>query len=146
MKIDEHGHGELDKYEQQVRVEFISMLRQLADWYEARPNMMAPCVDTFRLYSCTKPEFLALRREAGLSVKDMDGDYVKFTMPLPGDWKFQLYTNKKHTCQRVKVGTQIIKAKPEVLLPAEPEKVIDVYEWQCDEPLLAESNGQPQPA
>jgi hypothetical protein len=56
--------------------------------------------------------------------KQMDGFRVEFNF------------HRETVCTRVKVGQKVTPAKPAVVLPAEPEKVEDVYEWKCPESLL----------
>lgn len=138
--IDENGKPILTEQQENDRKAFISSLRGLADWYEAKKELPAPVLKMdAALYPDTADQFRALARVIGSSKKEQYGDFDDY-MRLVKDFgrcEFKLVIEKQKTCNRVKVGEKVIPAKPERLLPAEPQKVVDVYEWDCGS-ILAE--------
>lgn len=127
---------------------YLSGLREFIAWYEARPNMPAPYGSTEALFasSCWTPqETAALIREAGSvdKIGEKTSDYSHVVKRFPGDCQWRMIIDKEKTCRRVKVSDRVIEAVPERIIPAEPERVEEVFEWKCDEPLLASlTNGK----
>ncbi len=123
------------------RTEFIAGMRELADWLEDHPDVKRPSIwtTTINIFAADKEKLIELRRATGLSQKVEAGEFFMFRKEFRGGWKVDLNVNKQHTCERVKVGTKVVPAKPprSIELPAEPEKVEDVYEWKCPETILA---------
>lgn len=40
-------------------------------------------------------------------------------------------------CEKVQVGTKVVEATEEQVIPAQPEREEPVYEWKCPESILA---------
>lgn len=132
----------LTETQQHERTEFIAGLREMADWYESRPELRAPdYIDPFTFFARNKEHFLELRRAADLHHKEEScGEWLCFNKRCRGKVRLQITIEKEKTCRRVKVGERVLPAVPEHTVPAQPERVEEVYEWRCDEPLLA--NGE----
>lgn len=139
MKINDNGTIELSESESKHKAAYIAGLREFADWLESVPIEAPISCDGFRVFTYRKDVLLAMRRATGLSQKEMQGDYLRFIKHFSGGHYFQVYSDKKNTCERVKVGEKTIPARPETVLPAEPEKVVEVFEWLCPESILADS-------
>lgn len=122
----------LETYDQRDRDNFIATLKQLLDWYEQHPDMPAPpCKLNLGLYATSKDEFIELRRVCGLTDKWSGDDDIGFVKEMPYG-HLLLFTDKQHTCRRIKTGERIVPEQP-----AQPARIEPVYEWVCDEPLLA---------
>lgn len=143
----ETGRPELDEYEQRDRTQLIAGLRAMADWYEARPNLPSGYSCDLILWTHSKQELAAVIRECGTLEKSYtkEEESVRLRKRF-GPIEFRLLAHKVDTCDRVKVGEVIEPAKPArtLELPAEPEKVVEKFEWRCHESILATS--QPAPA
>lgn len=143
MLINERtGQPELSEEEKQSRLNLIAGLREIADFYESRPNLPAAYGVNLSLVATSKAELASLVRAAG-SLKKVEAyspDNMKLSRMF-GPIGFHILANKNDTCERVKVGEEIVPAKPArtVELPAEPEKVVERYEWRCPDSILATS-------
>lgn len=127
------------------RSAFIAGLRVFADWIESHPGAPLPFSQDFVRLAYTKEEFLEWRRASGLTEKSEYGSEhlafrKTFTPPLSYPWiRYHLVIEKQKTCQQVQVGTRVVPAEPEKIIPATPAREEPILEWQCDEPLLAEA-------
>lgn len=120
----------LSDYRQEFREQFIVGIREFADWLEAHPGVPAPD-QAFNVYAYTKEDFLEWRRAAGISDKTADANFIIWRKMF-GPIQFDINCNKEKTCRKVKTGERTLPAEP-----AKPERIEEVYEWVCDEPLLA---------
>lgn len=136
MKIDEDGSIRLSDDEQTEKAAYIAGLREFANWLESKPIGRPHSDGRILFCSQSKKEFFAIRRACAIAEKDLHGDYVHFVKRFSGDVSFVLFAEKSLTCERVKVGTKIVPAKPQVTLPAEPEREEEVWEWQCPDSIL----------
>jgi hypothetical protein len=130
----------LNEHQQKRREEYIAGLREFADWLEAHPDFKMPWYGhTVNVFCDKVADFVEARRAAGLRDKTADPNYIMFAQKFSGGWKLDININKEKTCERVKVGEEIVPAKPArtVELPAEPEKVVEKYEWKCPESIIA---------
>jgi hypothetical protein len=136
MRVNDDGSITLSDEEQRDKAEFIAGLREFADWLELKP-IDAPR-SCRRILFCVHStcDLIAVRRACALSEKNMEGDYVHFAKRFRGGISFSLFASKELTCERVKVGTKIIPAKPEMVLPATPEREEEIFEWRCPDSIL----------
>ena len=112
------------------KADFIQAMREQLDWLESKPDLRRPLSTLqFDWFADTKEEYLELRRAAGVNAKLDRGPYLSFSLPFRRNNIAFINIEKEKTCKRVKVGTKTVAATP--------EREEDVYEWQCDEPLLA---------
>lgn len=119
------------------RTEFIAGLREMADWYEAHPDMRAPRYASINIFAEDKADFISLRRASGLRDKH-DGDvWMYFSKHFRGELEIQINVEREKVCRRVQVGERVVPAQV-----AKPETVEPVYEWKCDSIL----EGTEQPA
>ena len=118
--------------------DFAEGLRQIADWYEANPDVACPAgqLDVY-----DEPENKArvadLLRRLGNPIKKeaLGDDLFTFTRMFNGiALRFVFY--RSTVCTSRVVGTRTIPA--ESAREATPERVVDVIEWDCGA-LLSES-------
>lgn len=142
MEIDETtGRPILDEFEQKQRTDYITGLRSLLDFYESRPNMPAanPWIPTeVWVMPNNKEELQAIIRTAGSLEKkgSIRDDSMELRREFSANIVLRIIIDKQKTCERVKVGEEVVEAQPERIIPATEEKVVDVYEWKC-EPILS---------
>lgn len=114
----------LSDYQKSDRAEFINGLRDLANWYGEHPDLEAPgAYGGFNIYTQSPEHFAELRRILGVSEKQSVTDTIYFRKSFGSYVKLDININKEKTCEKVKVGTRIV--------PAQPERVEEVYEWKC---------------
>lgn len=118
--------------------EFARSLRQLADFYEDRPNLPQPSTSL----CAYMPKSLA--RETMSSIgnfeKEYNGDYFSALKTI-GGLELRFATPRENVCEKVVVGTKLI---PRQVLPATAETIIEAHEeeiteWQCH-PVTAPAN------
>lgn len=116
-----------------------ALLRAQADWIEKLPEDFYVCPDSVLVYCADKERFQrAVKAIGGAWSKKGGEDYFSAMKELCGeDDAIKVYTNREEVCERVKVGTKVIPAKPELVVPATEERVIDVFEWKCPESVLS---------
>jgi len=66
---------------------------------------------------------------------DDAGTWVNANKPF-GQHSLQVTIERQKVCEKVKIGTKVILAKPETVIPASPEKEEDIYEYKCPESFL----------
>lgn len=119
----------------------IDGLRQLASWLEQHPTVPATS-DTVMSYVCdNKEEFTELAREMGSFQKKPTEYYMFLEKHFSGEVIFRLIGDRRNVCERVVVGSKIVQATPEIIIPAKPEHEEDIVEWRCA-PILEEKNGE----
>ncbi len=117
---------------------FVRTLREVAEYIESRPfDEDLQFIDPDFYVHCTdKNQFGEAAAAAGNFEKSSDGEYLHATINF-GYTKFQIEIAKEFSCRRVKVGEKVIPATEEHTVPAEPERVEDVYKYECPESFLA---------
>lgn len=117
--------------------EFISSLRELADYYESNPNTPVPTYPILNIFASNDPEIAKRQfRQFGA----FDKEYLEawfVARKKVGGITLDLCAPRDQVCQKVVTGTRtipehVVPASPEMLVP---EKVEEIYEWQCD-PVL----------
>lgn len=130
----------LDAEQTRQRTEFIAGLREMADFFDARPDLKTPSQHiktNINLFAKDKAELLELRRQMGNVVKREWGtfnEYIALRKAFRGGFSIDVNILKDNTCERVKIGEEVVPAKPArtIELPAEPEKTVEKYEWHCN--------------
>ena len=79
----------------------------------------------------SKEEFARTVKAFGPGRKDADNDGLLFFPELAAGSGLRIFGFKDRCCERIQVGTKVIPAREETVLPAAPEQVIPVYEWHC---------------
>jgi hypothetical protein len=129
--------------------QFAAVLRRIATVYEQSPDIP-------KLYNLTngaefvfchsKESFAAAVKAFGPGRKDADAEDLLYFPELTRGTAIRINGFKSNMCERVKVGTKVIPAKeqlviPEHVIPATPERTEDVYEWKCS-PFLETPGGE----
>ncbi len=128
--------------------EYVKALRELAEFVEKTDlpdqvkDFYGEKVDSFDppklfLYLRSKPEFVDIVSKIGAYEKTKTGGFVGVKKILPSGASMMLDIHSEQICKKVKVGTRIVPAREEEIIPAEPEQEEDVYEWQCPESFNA---------
>lgn len=126
-----------------LRTDFITGLRKLADFYEFHPDFPLPgYIPECLAYATTREDLARLARQLGHADKSVDDSYFNLRRSFGGGVRLRIYSTRSNVCQRVVVNKRHV---PEAVVPAkaaEPETVIpahdeEVVEWICDESILA---------
>lgn len=121
-------------------------LNRIAFWLTKNAEVLPEMTQFNTLSQCLsgKAEITAcahvLHKLTGRTTKDIDkADDGYYRLRVVGLKRMSLYifAVKARVCRRVKVGTRIIPDQPEKVTPAIPEHEEPIYEWTCDEPILA---------
>lgn len=118
--------------EQQRRRDYLTGLRELANFLESHPDLPIPGEMAHQVYVFSRERLAAVAREPGVrweKSSDAGSDYFKLRVPFCGDQSYEVFTTRDEVCRKVVTGTRLI--------PATPEHEVETYEWVCDEPLLA---------
>jgi hypothetical protein len=125
-----------------THAQFVQGLKELAEFYEAHPEVKLPYSPVFSIFSWNKEEAI---RDAvlcahafGYAEKSYSTDYFRMTKKFPGGISLEFCTDRQAVCTPVVVGT---KVEPAHTIPAQkekfvPERVVEQVEWRC-QPLLA---------
>ena len=120
------------------RKEYVKGLRDLADWYEAHPEIELPYEPVHDNYAVnSKEDAASVIRALGRCDKEYSGNLLTISRQFgPIKAKFVFY--REAVCRKVVVGTREV---PEQVIPAQPEEVIpahveEITKWEC-EPILA---------
>jgi hypothetical protein len=72
-------------------------------------------------------------------VPEADYEYGTFRVSrtFAGGIQYDVRMDRSNVCQRVKVGTTIIPAKPGKWVEPEPERTVDKYEYECGDDLVS---------
>jgi hypothetical protein len=91
-------------------------------------------------------EMLAdLAKRLGSGEKVYYGDFFWFKHSFGPHVLVDAACNRETVCERVVVGKKLVPAHGEIVLPAEPEKEIDIVEWNCHS-LLADPDAPAEAA
>ena len=119
---------------------YAQSLRMIADWFEAHPEIGLPHdAQSFRYFpAVTREQFAIVAKALGSCQKVFDDDTLIELHRTFGAITFQAIAMRKNVCTRRVVG---VKTIPERIIEAhtERERKEEIVEWDCDEPLLAET-------
>ena len=112
------------------RAVYVRGLRALADFVEAQTTLPVPCPTSLNTFVSSKAELVAVVRTTGIRwTKDANGDYFYIRVLFEGGHYYDVNVARNQVCRKVVTGTRVV--------PATPERVVEEFEWVCDEPLLA---------
>lgn len=84
---------------------------------------------TMDFFGQTKEQIVAAVRLCGGQVKkNYAGDYFWLTKEFGGGVKMEWNCPRQEVCEKVKVGEKVV--------PAQPERVEEVFEWKCHDSIL----------
>lgn len=138
LSKDTYDIDYIDSYNKR-RANQIAGIRQFIDIMEANPSLTLP----YHLTSVTEyvysKEELAQWTKAlpGKKDKSQTDDYFIVETRLNEHFTVKVQTSRKNVCERVVTGTELkeVDVYPE---PVKALKEVDIVEWVCTEPLLAE--------
>lgn len=108
--------------------DYVNGLRQIADWFEAHPDMPVPFTSDITIYNA--PSAVDAVKALGSCRKRYDDYSLLIERDFPGV-KLQFYFLRGAVCKMRVVGTEEV---PERVVPATVRQIV---EWDCD-PLLGE--------
>lgn len=120
--------------------EMIASLRDVANLLESHPEL--PKLDfaqelSFAFFGDNaRSDLRRVAKCLGGATKNFFGDYFSLKHRF-GLLTLEFWCERHHVCRRV-VHKRTVEATPELVIPAEPERVIEEVEWVCEEPLLME--------
>lgn len=113
--------------------EFAAGLRAAAEWFEAHPDVPAPCEAAWNVFVDTREEMAAIARQLGSADKNVIGDWYVLRVTAP-QFMIEWNIHRGKVCTSRVIGTKQI---PETFIPAHAEEIL---EWDCM-PILAETAG-----
>lgn len=111
------------------RRDYITGLRELADFIEAHPELPSPWGGGHNAFVENKADLANIARAGARWDKGVSGDYFYLRKQFSGGTTYEINVSRDQVCRKVVTGTRIE--------PAKPEQEVETYEWVCDEPLLA---------
>lgn len=131
------------------RLEYVAALRELADYIVTHElpdtiegywsHQVNDTFSPFTLYisARNKRDFGTLCASLGSFEKVVTDYSTGAEVKLPGGMKVHVSISREQVCKRVVVGTKIVPAKEEEIIPAEPEHEEDIVKWECPESFIA---------
>lgn len=122
---------------------FSTALRDLAEFYDAHPELTAPQYPSaFVIYSITKNDLPTYARAFGTCDKVFDEYSYRLVKTFGAGIRLETYSSRESVCERVKIGEEVVPAHVVAAKPAEEEKFVEeykreVFEWKCPGSLLA---------
>jgi hypothetical protein len=123
------GDTKTDQDAENERRLFIQGLRDLAVFLESHPAVPTPYSNDINVFVSTKEELATIARSSTWA-KDVNDDYFWLVKRFVGNVSIQVNTTRDNVCRRVVVGQKVI--------PAQPERIVDDVQWECDDPLLSD--------
>lgn len=113
------------------RIAFIAGVRACADFFEMQPDLEAPWG---LMVNISVSDKATMGRYARLTTwaKQYLGDWFSLVKDFGGGVTLELNIARAQVCRKVVTGTQIV--------PAQPEREVELVEWVCEDALLAPAN------
>ena len=124
------------------RADFIRGLRELADFYDARPELPLPSEVTVNLTDVKgKAELAHVAELMKPCKKEVTLSFYKLIRHF-GPIVLEAYDWRSNICERIVTGTKVVAEK---IVPAQEEEVIpeheeDIVVWKCPDSLLEASD------
>jgi hypothetical protein len=115
------------------RLAYITGLREVADFLAAHPELPTTRHEQHLVCLQTREELVAVARIPGVRWrKDWQSEeFFSLKADFPGGHTYEVFVRREHVCRKVVTGTAV--------QPAQPEQTVELFRWECDEPLLAPS-------
>ena len=128
-----------------THAEFIQGLRELAEFYEAHPELSLPDTRTMNLYYfaysvadriTARDKMITAARAFGKATKKYAGEYFFLRKEFSGGVCLEANVNRETVCEPVVVG---YTDEPEKVIPEQvvPARRVPRIEWACGKSLLA---------
>lgn len=133
--------------------DYVQGLRELADFYEAHPEVPLPIYSSnFTIFAKTynfaekqeaKAVVIAAARAFGHAEKTYTQTGFELKKEFSGGINLTVHSEREVVCTPVVVGKETIPGRVEPAIPERyiPERVVDKIEWKCDS-LLAPTQEQ----
>lgn len=110
--------------------EYVAGLREMADFFEAKPDLVpvwSPLI--INVFAEDRDEFTSMSRQlGGHRTKGADDNFFEVKRTF-GHHTVSVNISRELVCERKVVGTRIV--------PAQPEATEEIFEWVCNDPVLA---------
>jgi hypothetical protein len=121
--------------------EFTDGLRKLADFLESQPELQQyvgkHTPTEINLFPPDDAEVAStMARAFGTAAKKYGDTLFYLSKEFGGGLALRALFAREAVCVKRVVGQRVVPAEPEVVIPAKPERVEDIIEWDCAEPLL----------
>lgn len=107
--------------------DYVAGLRKLADWYEGHLDAPRPYAHETLAFNVANREAIqeVLRAFGGKWTKEASSGLMYFYSTF-GPFRLKMYTGQENVCTMRQVGTKVVPA-----IPAQPEREVPIYEWDC---------------
>lgn len=112
------------------REEVVRGLKALAEFLEQNDRIPVPYSIDVNVFVEDKDALADVARSGGRWDKNQSDSFFWLRQDFGGGVNIQVNVNRERVCKRIVTGKKTIPARPEI--------EVDVVEWVCDEPLLAE--------
>lgn len=124
--------------------EAIAGLRALADFFEQHPELADMAHTTHVNIWPPKEEFVNVVRQLGLVTKHAGEALFWVRKTFSRMVILDCNAEREEVCQKVLKERRVIPAKPEEyvpgkVVPAEPERVEEVFAWECPDSIFAKA-------
>ena len=92
---------------------------------------------TLNVFGVTKEQLQIFAKVAGKVSKSAFESVFYLRKGFSGDIHLDFNAERDQVCKRVVVGTKLIPATSERIVPAQPEHEEEIVEWNCT-PVMAE--------
>lgn len=111
------------------REQTLQGLRELVAFLAEHPTVPLPaCLHMINAFVDTREELAVVARAASWQKGWDKEDWFVLRREFAGDVALEVNIERERVCRKVVTGTQI--------LPAQPERTVETYEWACDEPAI----------
>lgn len=107
------------------RADFIKALRDFATFLEAYPGVVVPYMTCTTAFANSREEMAQQAKAAPGWKKDWSGDWFSLRKNFGERVQFDVSCSRETVCHKVVTGTKVV--------PAQPEREVETFEWQCDE-------------
>jgi hypothetical protein len=142
MAFDVEEQVEVATVEPTEQQKLSASLRELADFYDAHPELSAPDWQTeFTVFNVKKEDLPLYAKAFGSAEKYFDEYSFQLQRKFGDKILLRTYSSRETVCERVKIGEKTVPAHVVPAKPAEEEKyveeaVVDVFEWKCPDAIL----------
>ena len=119
-----------------AREQFIQGLLDAADFFAKNPDIDTPSSLTINQWLSSRDEMAKYARVKGGWKKEYWDTNFALRREFSGGVVFDVNISRNEVCRQVVVGKKTVAAEPAKLIPASPEREIDVTEWVCDDASL----------
>jgi len=117
--------------------EFTDGLRELAEWFDAHPEVDEPTYKALSIYPPDDPEVIAtVARAMGTARKVWEDQLLYIKKDFGGGVELSAAFSREAICKKVVKGYKMVPAVAEHVVPAQPERQVEIVEWECSEPSL----------